>query len=117
MNWSRNNKLKLYEMFCDKAHDYFMSHLEISREEYNRWWDEFLESFGIERIRYSNEEEEHLNGKGFAYKGEEDDNRPHGRPNYFWAENDSLIMWDHNMGGGLRIKKDLAEKFLVLGLP
>jgi len=122
MKWNKENKIKLYRLLWTKNDEFVPKKL-------GRWsskdivliekrWNAFLKAFSIEKIHDLEWEKVPMMRYGRSNKLE--CGAPvEGFPEFCFVRGDSIILDDPWEGGGLALKipKDIAEKFLVLGIP
>ena len=97
MKWDKKNKDRLYDLFHSKALRSFWT--REPWETCQNKWVRFLESLCIQRVR------EGLNGRWMI------GDRPARDIKH------TIIKDPMSCQHGLKIPKDIAEKFLVLGIP
>ena len=103
MKWNRRNKLWLYRYLRQM----WMSDDIAGEVE----WDKYLDEFEIEKRKFPCAEAYWKYAKAYTFSSKGDELHT---PNFCYVSGDSVIVDDPCDLRALKIKKDLAEKFLIL---
>lgn len=108
MMWTRKNKLRLYHYLllrCEEQYDQKYNVKDTSER-----WDKWLDSFEIERVVFKNFSDlESCEGRGFRM-----DDSPSEQPSFCFILGDFVIIKDPWSQRALKVRKDMAEKFILL---
>jgi len=111
MKWNKENKKRLWRILRKKAME--LNNLCKKRNLYGLEWREFLKNYGIIEVYRGDTRYEGLSWKELDDNGELKEEKARS-PKHIIVKDPLFAIKDPY---GLKIPKDTAEKFLVLGIP